>query len=287
MSVDYYNYAYAHDPIVSGLILDSGTVFLPLGTNDPTHSSFTIVAQHFGCPNATAPTEQLNCLRKVPQADIEAYLQSYSDAGTSPALSFNPVVDGRTKFANYTSATLNKNFTAVPAIIGTNVNEGISLIPFTTSPQGPNQTAGNAVTLSFFLCPADVSSSLRYSVGAKTYRYLYAGNFSNIAPRSWEGAYHSSELPLIFGTSDIVRGANTAFETELSEKMQDLWLAFAENSTTGLDKAGWAADQPGGSAILLGHDGVLVGSIRTDELEAPCMGLHAKAGAVPPLAPGS
>jgi acetylcholinesterase len=288
-SVDYYNHAYAHDPIISGLIMDSGTAFIPIGTNDTTHSSFSIVAQHFNCPtaNSSSAAEELNCLKKVKQEDIENFLQSYQNAGTSPSLSFNTVVDGRTKFANYTQHTLSKDFTLLPAIIGTNTNEGVAFTPFTTSLQGPNQTAANALTLRVLLCPADVTTSLRYEVGAKTYRYLYAGNFSNIAPRSWEGAYHSSELPLIFGTSGIARGTDTALETTLSERMQDLWLAFASNPENGLEKEGWEEYRPGGSAVVLGEDGVLVGSIGTDELEAPCLGLDGKAGAVPPLAPAS
>lgn len=54
MSVDYYNFAYPQDPIVAGLIMDSGTAFLPLGTANPSHSNFTFIAGQFGCGNLSS-----------------------------------------------------------------------------------------------------------------------------------------------------------------------------------------------------------------------------------------
>lgn len=40
----------------------------------------------------------------------------------------------------------------------------------------------------------DVLQSLRVQYGLETYRYLSAGNFSNITPRWWLGAMHSCML---------------------------------------------------------------------------------------------
>lgn len=60
--------------------------------------------------------------------------------------------------------------------------------------------------------------------GLPTYRYQYAGNFSNISPVSWFGAYHSSELPLLFGTHDqVFDGPSTAFEYNVSHAMQGMF----------------------------------------------------------------
>lgn len=67
-----------------------------------------------------------------------------------------------------------------------------------------------------------------------TYRYLYTGNFSNISPVSWFGAYHSAELPLLFGTHDEYGpGNSTSFEFAVSQTMEALWLSFAVNSAAG------------------------------------------------------
>ena len=111
-SVDYYNFAYPTDPIVSGLIMDSGTALLPSGTSDLTHSNFTFVASQFGCGNLS-PAAELSCMRNVSSIAIESFLKSYGDNGTQPSISFNPVIDNRTKFANYTARALAKNFTQV------------------------------------------------------------------------------------------------------------------------------------------------------------------------------
>lgn len=68
---------------------------------------------------------------------------------------------------------------------------------------------------------------------------VYAGNFSNISPYPWMGAYHSSELPLVFGTYGDFRGNGTQFQKDTSETMQDFWLAFALDPENGLQQKGW------------------------------------------------
>ena len=101
----------------------------------------------------------------------------------------------------------------------------------------------DAVTDTGFLCPAISLAALHDSVNATTYRYLYNGNFSNISPLPWQGAYHASELSLIFGTYGLpTESADgvTDFERQLSVRMQDLWLAFMRNPAgEALDALGW------------------------------------------------
>lgn len=43
------------------------------------------------------------------------------------------------------------------------------------------------------------------------------------------GAYHGSELPMLFGTHGNYRGNSTEFEIAVSTAMQDAWVAFASN----------------------------------------------------------
>ncbi|QKX54627.1 uncharacterized protein TRUGW13939_01715, partial [Talaromyces rugulosus] len=64
-----------------------------------------------------------------------------------------------------------------------------------------------------------------------SYQYFYTGNFSNISPLPWMSAYHSSELPLLFGTHYEFRGNSTPFQWQLSYIFEDLWLSFARNSS--------------------------------------------------------
>ena len=261
--------------------MNSGTAVVTSGSDDRNYTNFTFVAENLGCGNVSSAVDELNCMREVPVEKIEGFLQCWSDGGHQPSLIFNPIVDNRTKFENYTARALAGNYSKLPAIIGTNVDKGRSIVSYT--PSGVNIANANATTLNQFLCPADQTTTNRFNTGSITYRYLYAGNFSNVAPQSWLGAYHSSELPLIFGTSQVARGANTPFETELSELLQDYWLAFAVDPEQGLLKLGWPLYEPGGSAVEFGkNDQTLVQNISVEILEGPCQGPNPTPEGIPP-----
>lgn len=270
-AVDNYNFAYPEDPIVSGLIMNSGVSLLPLASNDVEQTNFTFVAKHFGCGNSNA-TAEIDCLRGVKSAEIISFLKQRVDNGSTPALGFNPVFDERTKFANVTARALAGKYTRKPAIIGTTANEGVAFIPYNQT-YGGDQTIADGATLAYFLCPAVKTTTDRYASGSTTFRYLYGGNFSNISPQFWQGAYHSSDLPLIFGTHGIARGASTPFEVAVSQRMQDYWVAFAEDPVKGLPKQKWQAYEPQGEGVLIGYDNTVVRMIKEAELEKPCNGL--------------
>lgn len=55
------------------------------------------------------------------------------------------------------------------------------------------------------------------------------------------GAYHSSELAMIFGTHPNYRGPSTVLEYETSHAMQDAWVAFATDPNAGLASQHWSA----------------------------------------------
>lgn len=284
VSVDSYNFAYPEDSIVSALILSSGTSssYIPYV---PGHSNFTVVARNFNCDHLD-PIAELSCLRKVSFREIIAFLKTRFDNGAVPSLIFTPMIDNRTIFANHTTRALAGNFTRKPAIIGTTVNEYSVFLPYNRT-YGPNQTIADELTLGVFLCPAVQTTHDRFYGGnATTFRYLYGGNFSNIAPQWWQGAYHQSDMPLVFGSHSIARTISTPFEFAVSEKMQDYWLAFAEDPVRGLPNLGWhsfngsADDQ----SVLLGWEGEVVQSITDRELEAPCNGRIPNGKPKPPRA---
>ena len=271
VSVDQYNFAYPEDPIVSALIMNSGTSFLELTSIDPQHTNFTFVASSLGCGNLNG-TAEVDCLRRVPYPEIISFLKTRSDNGTTPSLTFNPIIDNRTKFANYTARAQAGNFTLKPALVGTTVDEGNVFLPYNRT-YGPDMATADFITLSSFLCPTVQTTHDRYAANTTTFRYLYGGNFTNIAPQWWQGAYHQADLPLIFGTHNIARSNSTALEWAVSEAMQDFWLAFAEDPVNGLPKADWEAYEPTGEAKLFGWEGKAVQPISEADLEAPCNGL--------------
>lgn len=105
-SVDYYNFAYPEDPIVTGLIMESGTALIGIG-GDATGASFDLVASNVGCSGLANDTaSQLACMRKVPAQTIETFVARYSDSGASPGLEFGPTPDGKSVFTNYTQRAL-------------------------------------------------------------------------------------------------------------------------------------------------------------------------------------
>ncbi|KAK0390502.1 hypothetical protein NLU13_0006 [Sarocladium strictum] len=216
-SVGIYGYAYPKDPIVQGLIADSGAAGVAAGGSCTAFSTF---ANSFGC-GRREPKEQLACLQRVDAKDIQQTL-SFGNTGAR----FAPGADNVTAFANYTERISKGLIANLPMITGSNTNEGAGFGTFNASGLSPGQyqTGLNAIT-----CPVAREVSNRDKFGQVTYRYLYGGNFSNISPRPWIGATHSAELPLLFGTHYEYRGNSTAFEWEVADLMQALWLSFARD----------------------------------------------------------
>ncbi|KAH8672772.1 carboxylesterase-like protein [Tricladium varicosporioides] len=268
-SVDIHKYAYRSDPIASSLIADSGVATLQSGS-DFTRSNFSFVASHFGCTDTDAK-RQLECMRFVSAQDIEDFLFNRTVAGTKPSVSFGPIADGKIIFspAEYTAMATAGNYSKVPMIIGSNTNEGASFVTYNAT--NPNLTAFDISTATTFTCPAAKLANLQAAASvAPVFRYQYAGNFSNISPLWWMGAYHSSELPLLFGTHGDFRGASTPFESQLSATMQNLWVAFAREGASGLTAMGWP--KYGNGAILqFGKDGVLMQNVSKSVVDAACL----------------
>lgn len=156
-----------------------------------------------------------------------------------------------------------------PAIIGTNLDDGVAFAPY--NPNGPNQTLAHAALLDTFLCPATTTIHNRQLTGRQTYSYRYAGNFTNISPRPWMGAYHSSELPLLFGTHPTYRGPSTKLEYATSHAMQDAWVAFASDPVSGLESVGWQVyEKLGAKEIREFGDGVAAKDVSLAAVEAQC-----------------
>lgn len=107
------------------------------------------------------------------------------------------------------------------------------------SPNGPNETLVEQALLTTFFCPATQSARLRQQTGRLTYRYLYAGDFGNVSPEPWMGAFHASELPMLMGTHPDFRGPSSPLEYATSQAMQDAYLAFAKDPRGGLAGQAW------------------------------------------------
>ncbi|KAK9413511.1 putative Carboxylic ester hydrolase [Seiridium unicorne] len=243
VSTDVYSFAYPDDPIVKAVIMESLTAHCPVYSHDYAQSNFSFVANALGCGGLNA-TGELSCMQHQVSAEtIRDFVANRSIAGTTPSLTFTNIADEKVYFSNYTERALLGKVANIPAIVGTNTGDGLGAAPYAAS--GANVTYANEHYLSTFLCPSTTTITDRIAAGVKAYRYSYNGNFSNISPRGWEGAYHSAELPMVFGTHPNYRGNSTEFEYATSHAMQDAWVAFAKGGADAMAEMGWPIYEPG------------------------------------------
>lgn len=127
--------------------------------------------------------------------------------------------------------------------------------------------------LTLFLCPQTETTRVRQLTGLDTYVYLYAGNFSNISPKPWMGAYHNAELPMLFGTHPNYRGPSSRLEWATSHAMQDAWLAFARSPKDGLMEKGWKMyEELGDRSVRMFGAGKPAKDTSLSKMEAMCDG---------------
>jgi hypothetical protein len=200
-----HQYAYYDDPIAHATFAESGSVmaFTP-SAYDTKHTNFTFVAKNLGCDFPKNATKELRCLQQKSFHSIINFMGQYQDNSTlvnpsQPRLSFNTVIDEKLVFSNYTARYAAGKVTKAPMIYSSVANEGGSLVAFPASnpSKGVNQTAANMVTEGV-ICGAAKSSILRTQAGLKTYRYQYAGNWSNQDPLPWMGAVSPLGPSIIF-----------------------------------------------------------------------------------------
>ncbi|KAJ7031808.1 Alpha/Beta hydrolase protein [Mycena alexandri] len=286
IAADILAYAFYQDPIAQAFFLQSGSVFSYSPPKDPLYSNFSFVARHFGCDapcgdNDDDGAAELDCMRQVPFAQIVNFIGQYGDRGTTPLLYFNGIPDDHIMFTNYSARSEAGLIARAPVLISTTANEASTMVAWpvqnlTAGPYQPAVTARDIVRM----CQILSSTVYRNQLGVPVFRFQYAGTFPNLNYYEWLGAYHASDLPITFGTYELLDGiANTtSFEVEVSRSMQDHILAFATDPYYGLQKMGWeplvASDPNGGEAIRFGADGKVTQHIDGIEINGACSGVH-------------
>lgn len=126
--------------------------------------------------------------------------------------------------------------------------------------------------LVLFSCPATNTVRFRQQTGLKAFRYVYYGNFTNVSPRPWMGAYHGSELPILMGTHPNFRGNSTPEEYETSFAFQDAYVAFARDTENGLEGQNWQQYTSLGSDQVkgFGKDDVAAQDVSIASTESLC-----------------
>lgn len=113
----------------------------------------------------------------------------------------------------------------------------------------------------FFQCPAALYTNASASVGIPAWRYYFNASFPNTQPFPNLGVFHSSEIPLVFGT--YPRTNVTVQEYALSTAMMGMWSRFAKNPMGG---PGWNPVGSGAAgSVLVGAHDVGMGGTYIDE----------------------
>ncbi|KAI8626238.1 carboxylesterase [Xylariaceae sp. FL1651] len=279
VSVDVLNFAYPDEPLAAAFFLMSGTAMRTFSQGDNAlQTNFSFVAKKLGCDFAEDAEAELECMQQVPVSLISNFVGHYGDNHTKPLLFFRPTADDKIIYKNYTERALKGLISKIPALISDTSNEQSSLIayPVNNLSAGPNKTDVDMGTLSDFICPAYNASNVRADNNLTTYRYQYVGNYSNLTPYPWMGAYHGADIPMIFGNYNLSGGA-TDFERKVAEKMQDYVIAFLADPQNGLANLGWLPSDAskGGDEqmVRFGAEESIIKNISSFEVDSACMGL--------------
>ncbi|OWP06027.1 hypothetical protein B2J93_1784 [Marssonina coronariae] len=251
-SVDFYSFAYTHDPIVAGFIAQSGTASNALSP-DASASIWYEAAGLLNCGDATShPDVVLSCMRGRDQESILEAIAGLPD--------FGPIVDNEVVFtdADTVARAATGQFIRKPYLLGVNNNEaGLFHITYQAGGQTFPESWWKLLNEYAFNCGAAQRSKAAAAV-VPTWRYRYFGDFPNLALSTapLSGAWHGSEIPTIFGTDLEVQNltARTASQGLINRYMQGAWAAFVRNPMEGLRdhplSYGWPQYEPNSATLV-------------------------------------
>lgn len=279
VSADVLNFAYHDNPLAAGFFLMSGAAMRTFAQGDNAlQKNFTHVAKELGCNFPDDPEAEVECMQQVPVNLITNFVGHYGDNHKTPYLFFRPIADEKIIFKNYTKRAEDGLISKVPALITDTSNEQSSLITYPVGNliAGPNKTEVDKGTLGEFICPAYNASNVRALNDLTTYRYQYTGNYSNLTPFSWMGAYHGADLPMIFGSYNLTGGA-TPFQQQVAETMQDYVFAFLADPENGVKNLGYSSSNTAsggdGPMVRFSAGDVIIENISSSDVDVACLGI--------------
>lgn len=131
-SVDLYSYAWAHNPLVRGLISHSGTAlsYIP-NTIEQSTNAFYNVSKSLGCGGRSEESDRVvECMRQKPWEDIFNISNNYPQipSATVPEPVFHPVADEITVFSDYKKRSAEGKFARLVSHLWIHFNPIISML---------------------------------------------------------------------------------------------------------------------------------------------------------------
>jgi acetylcholinesterase len=112
-------------------------------------------------------------------------------------------------------------------------------------------------------------ANITATAGIPAWRYLFNATFPNTQPAAALGvnlgAYHSSEIPIVFGT--FPQAGATAQEVELSKFVRGAWSAFAKNPEGG---PGWSKWEGKNLGVIGSNGSIGVVTIPASDIDFRC-----------------
>ncbi|KAJ7085009.1 Carboxylesterase [Mycena crocata] len=260
-------------------------------------ASFDAFATEFGC-SQNPGEERLDCLRQVPASTIRNFTNG-PQGGV-----FGTLVDNATIFANPLERLRAGNTAKVPIMLGELKDDAsffvVGMTNLTAFLDGmfpgsnidadfvrslyPGQNDTQIIQDAFRdwagRCPDKLWSEAMTGVGqSSVFRYTYGAVFADLQRFPGAGAWHSSELPLLFGTFNT--STATPEEVTWSKTFQTAVANFVKNPDIS-PATNWPKYVSGAKTFAkLAYDGNFepgnfVDAVVTDSLDAPCDALWEK-----------
>ncbi|KAF8697698.1 type-B carboxylesterase lipase family, partial [Rhizoctonia solani] len=275
ISAGYLPFAYPKNPIVTGIGEISASTLIPDTTiimPEFAQGNFTDLASVVGCaPGNTSDKQIFECMQNVPWKTLTDYIAGHPEK----SYFFRIVADGITAFSDIPARIAAGKLAKIPQFNGQLDNEADSLIP--SSPSGIDQATSDAFGHFLLVCPAAKEAQLRVDAGLRTFRYRYSGIYPNLTPYPFIRSYHTSDLPMWFGSVNTIPGLKetaTAGQKKQSAYMQGALAAFTKDPEQGLIKYGWPLYQGNKGKTLVHLDprnsSELVVFENPAEFDAPC-----------------
>jgi cholinesterase len=273
MSVDYYAYAWTKDPIVTGFIAESGSAANTAGSAQNLSAGWYMASQKLGCGGVEAGQKTLACMQSKPWRSI---MDSIEKRGVTPNMGaggFGPTVDNKLVFSDYAARKASGNFIKAPLIVG-NANNEEGFYQLLAKARGQTLPMSALSPLASLMgCGPRSAALAREKAGVPVWRYIYQGEYPNQDIGIPGGAWHGSEIGIVFGTSEFLSHLpDSPEEKALGEQVRKAWTGFAKDPTHALDKMNWPRYDASKATVI--HIGAVNSSAITFEegskTEATC-----------------